>query len=65
MDEPIKPKLQKEPRYVNVPLAWPEHQELMSLCARLGLKKRSQGAVVARLVRDELRRMNNAEEQAV
>ena len=64
MNEPIKIIKVREPRYQNVPMNKQDHDDLLTLLARLGLGRRSQGAILARLVRDEIKRLDNAEERA-
>jgi hypothetical protein len=54
----------KEPKYVNVPLPQEDHRALMRLCDHYGAGKRAQGAMVARLIREELRKLESLGEQA-
>lgn len=58
MDEKIKIIEVREPRYQNVPMNKRDHDDLLMLLDRLGMGRRNQGAVLARLVRDELRRLD-------
>lgn len=54
----------KEPKYVNVPLPQEEHRALMRLCDHYGAGKRAQGAMVARLIREELRKLESLGDKA-
>lgn len=58
MDEAKENEVKETTRYQNVPLDVESYQILESLCKHYGLGRRAKGAFVARLLREEKRKLD-------
>jgi hypothetical protein len=50
---------QKKPTYKTVPLDEETHQRLLALCNAYGMGRRSQGALMTRLINQEYRKLTD------